>query len=84
VPKENISFERESFTFNCPYSPAEFVKNFKLYYGPTMNAFDAAEKDGKADDLQRELEELFGSQNKSGDPGTTSISATFLKVTVNC
>jgi len=47
-----------------------------------MNAFDAAEKNGKAADLQKELEELFNSQNKSGDKNTTSIPATFLKVTV--
>ena len=31
-----------------------------------MNAFDAAAKNGRADDLQKELEALFTSQNKSG------------------
>jgi hypothetical protein len=46
-----------------------------------MNAFDAAEKNGRAADLQRELEELFTSQNTS--PEGTSIPATFLRVTVN-
>jgi hypothetical protein len=45
-----------------------------------MNAFDAAEKNGRAADLQRELEGLFSSQNR-GD-GRTSIPATFLRVTV--
>jgi|SRR5688572_3994503 len=82
VPKENISFTRDTFTFNAPYSPAELVSNFKNYYGPTMNAFEAAEKNGKADDLQRELETLFNNQNKSADSSTTSIPATFLRVTV--
>jgi hypothetical protein len=48
-----------------------------------MNAFEAAEKNGKAEDLQRELEELFVRENRSSTPGTTSIPATFLRVTVN-
>jgi len=47
-----------------------------------MNAFEAAEKNGRAADLQRELEELFTSQNKSPNKDTTSIPATFLRVTV--
>lgn len=84
IAKESISFSKETFTFNAPYSPAAFVKNFRDYYGPTMNAFEAAEKNGKAADLQQELEALFNSQNKSSTGDTTSIPATFLKVTVNC
>jgi ubiquinone/menaquinone biosynthesis C-methylase UbiE len=83
VKKEQISFERATYTFNYQGTPQEFVKNFKLYYGPTMNAFEAAEKNGKAADLQKELETLFASQNKSTKPGATSIDATYLRVTVN-
>ncbi|HYV93688.1 MAG TPA: methyltransferase domain-containing protein [Chitinophagales bacterium] len=82
VAKENISFIKDTFTFNAPYSPSEFVNTFRNYYGPTMNAFEAAEKNGKASDLQRELEVLFNSQNKSNIANTTSIPATFLRVTV--
>ena len=84
VTKENISFVRDAFTFNAPYSPATLVQTFKNYYGPTMNAFEAAEKNGKALELQQELEALFNSQNKSTTAGTTSITATFLRVTVLC
>ena len=84
IAKENITFSRETFTFNAPYSPVEFVNTFRKYYGPTMNAFEAAEKNGKAADLQRELEELCKKQNKSGSEDRTSIPATFLKVTVQC
>jgi ubiquinone/menaquinone biosynthesis C-methylase UbiE len=80
VPAENISFARDTFTFNFPGTPAEFVNEFRKYYGPTMNAFDAAEKKGRAATLQKELEELFNSQNKSQT--ATSIPATFLRVTV--
>jgi len=82
IPKENISFVKDVFTFNAPYPPAEFVRIFKNYYGPTMNAFEAAEKNGKAAELQQELENLFNSQNKSGSNNTTSIPAIFLRVTV--
>ena len=82
VPRENISFIKDTFIFNADYSPSEFVSTFKNYYGPTMNAFDAAEKNGKAESLQRELEDLFNSQNKSKDKNATSIAATFLRVTV--
>lgn len=82
IPKENISFSRETFTFKAPYSTNDFVNVFKTYYGPTMNAFEAAEKNGKTAELQKELENLFESQNKSGDKNSTEIPATFLKVTV--
>lgn len=82
VPKENISFERDSFTFRAPMSPASFLEKFRTYYGPTMNAFDAAKKDGKEENLQKELEELFNKHNESGDANSTVIPATFLRVTV--
>ncbi len=82
VPKENISFVKDTFTFNAPYSPSAFLDVFKNYYGPTMNAFEAAEKEGKAAQLKEELNALFNSQNKSTDKNTTSIPATFLRVTV--
>ena len=82
VPAEKISFVRDTFTFNFPNSPAALVDEFRRYYGPTMNAFEAAEKNGRAADLQRELEELFTRQNQSPSRDTTSIPATFLRVTV--
>ena len=83
VAPSDISCERATYTFNFPGTPNEFVAAFRDYYGPTMNAFDAAGKNGKAADLQRELEELFTAQNKSGRTDATSIPATFLKVMVN-
>ena len=83
IPKENISFVRDTYVFNFPSKPSELVDEFRKYYGPTMNAFEAAEKNGKAGDLQKELEVLFNSQNKSAGMNTTSIPATFLRVTVS-
>lgn len=82
IPKENVSFAREMYTFNADCSPSDFVTLFKNYYGPTMNAFEAAEKNGKAAGLQEELEVLFNSQNKSSTENTASIDAVFLRVTV--
>jgi len=82
VPKEHITCARDTYTFDYPDPPAEFLAAFRRYYGPTMNAFDAAEKNGRAADLQKELVALFESQNQSGTPETTSIPATFLRVTV--
>lgn len=82
VPKEDISFARTTYTLNYPGSPTEFVDTFRRYYGPTINAFDAAEKNGKSEELSQELETLFKSQNKSQTAGATSIPATYLRVTV--
>lgn len=82
IPREKINFARDSFTFNCPKPPAALFDDFRNYYGPTMNAFDAAEKNGRTSDLQKELEALFQSQNKSPDKDATSIPAAFLRITV--
>ncbi|SHN38579.1 class I SAM-dependent methyltransferase [Chitinophaga sp. CF418] len=84
IAKENISFTRDTYTFVAPFSPAEFVTVFRSFYGPTMNAFEAAEKEGRSADLQQELEELFNNQNKNGSEKGTVIPATYLRVTVNC
>jgi SAM-dependent methyltransferase len=82
VPKEKVSFARETYTFKFPGTPSEFVAEFRYYYGPTMNAFEAAEKNGRAADLLKDLEALFESQNTSPNNNGTSIPATFLRVTV--
>jgi len=81
IPNGNISFARDTFTFNFPGTPSQLVDEFRKYYGPTMNAFEAAEKQGRAAELQKELEESFNSQNKSQEG--TSIPATFLRVTIS-
>ena len=82
VPKDNISFVRDTYRFNFPAAPSELVDTFRRYYGPTMNAFEAAEKNGRADALRKELDALFESQNTSQRKDVTSIPATFLRVTV--
>jgi ubiquinone/menaquinone biosynthesis C-methylase UbiE len=78
---EKISLSPETYRFIYPGSPSALLAAFRSYYGPTMNAFEAAESDGRAGELQDELEALFDAQNTSAN-GTTSIPATFLHVTV--
>ena len=82
VPPEKITFMRDTFTFSAPGAPSDRVAELKNFYGPTMNAFEAAEKNGRADNLQTELEDLIKSHNKSPHPNATSTDATFLRVTV--
>lgn len=82
IPTENISFVKDTYTFEFPDTPSKFLETFRRFYGPTMNAFEAAEKTGRADHLQRELEDLFKSQNKSSQRNVTTIPATYLRVTV--
>jgi len=82
VPEEKISFERDTYTFNFAGAPSEFLAGFRTYYGPTMNAFEAAAANGREADLQAELDALFNAQNASPSEDATSIPATFLRVTV--
>jgi len=82
VPAEQISFERDTYTFEYPAPPSELVEQFRDYYGPTMNAFDAAAADGREDELKAELDDLFVSKNTSTAENVTSIPATFLRVTL--
>jgi hypothetical protein len=82
VPEERISFERDTYTFNFPGTPSEFLGVFRTYYGPTMNAYEAAAASGREAELHAELDALFNEQNTSSTADATSIAATFLRVTV--
>jgi hypothetical protein len=82
IPKENISFMKDTYNFEFPEAPSKFLDTFRYFYGPVMNAFEAAEKNGRANHLQQELEELFTRQNKSSRNDTTCIQVTYLRVTV--
>jgi ubiquinone/menaquinone biosynthesis C-methylase UbiE len=83
VPREKISSVKDTFEFVFPdKSPRQVIELFRRFYGPTMNAFEAAEKNGKVEELNSQLVELAKSQNTSTDGGT-SIPATFLRVTVS-
>jgi ubiquinone/menaquinone biosynthesis C-methylase UbiE len=81
ISPEQIRFSRETYRFVSPAAPAQLLAAFRSYYGPTMNAFEAAETAGRDDALQDELEPLFNRQNTSANGGT-SIPATYLRVEV--
>jgi SAM-dependent methyltransferase len=83
VSAPRISFERDTYTFDYPGAPSAFLADFRAYYGPTMNAYEAAAKDGREEALHAELESLFEAHNRSGNDETTSIAASFLRVTVS-
>lgn len=83
VSRAKISMEKDTFHFKSPdKSPEHFIDLFRRFYGPTMNAFDAAEKNGKGEELHSELVKLANAQNQSAN-GDTNIPATFLRVTVS-
>jgi len=82
VANEKISMVKDTYSFISPdKSPTDVIELFRRFYGPTMNAFEAAQKTGKVEELHKQLLELATAQNKSTDRGT-SIPATFLRVTV--
>ena len=82
VAAANVAFARDTFVFRLAVPPAEMVDLFRLYYGPTMNAFEAAQSNGRDAALREELVALFERQNTSADKAATAIPATFLRVTV--
>ena len=82
VPRENISMVKDTYHFIAPdKDPMHVIGTFRRFYGPTMNAFEAAEKNGKEEELHNQLLELAKAQNKDSNGGTF-IPATFLRVTV--
>ena len=83
VPKEKISLTEDTFHFVSPHKdPEQVIESFRRFYGPTMNAVEAARKNGKAEELHQQLVELANSQNKSKEAGTL-IPATFMRVSVS-
>ena len=83
VPEEKVSLTKDTYYFvSATNSPTEFVSRFRRFYGPTMNAFEAAEQSGRAEDLHNQLLDLANAHNKSTNDGTL-IPASFLRVTVS-
>jgi ubiquinone/menaquinone biosynthesis C-methylase UbiE len=82
VSKDNIAFSRESFTFKYPGSPEEYVGLFREFYGPTMNAYEAAKSNGKEEELNGRMIDLFKEHNQRPNHDGVQIDATFLRVIV--
>jgi hypothetical protein len=74
---------KDTYQFLSPeQSPAGFIDSFRRFYGPTMNAFEAAQNSGRVVELTNQLVELAKAQNNSPNGGT-SIPATFMRVTID-
>ncbi|MEO7425723.1 MAG: methyltransferase domain-containing protein [Fibrobacteria bacterium] len=82
IAADRISMSRETYRFISPgKTPAQFIDTFRRFYGPTMNAYDAALKDGREADLHRELVALAESRNEDRRGGL-DVPATYMRVTV--
>jgi len=82
IPAGQVSMLRDTYRFQSDsVGPEQFIDLFITFYGPTMNAAEAAQKLGKLDQLRSELVELALKENKA-PAGATSITATFMRVTV--
>ena len=82
IPPESINCERVMFVFESPRTPAQYLEDFRDYYGPTMNAYAAASADGREGELHEELTALVDEHNTATDGGTR-IEAAYLRVTVS-
>jgi SAM-dependent methyltransferase len=81
VLPDDIQCERATYVFRHPAPPRDLFKTFRLCYGPTMNAFEAAAAAGCKSQLESELIALFERHNQGG-MGHTQIPATYLRITV--
>lgn len=82
VRADQITMDKATFRFTAPdVDPTALINLFRNFYGPTMNAFDAAEKNGTQEALYRQLLDMAEAQNTSTQGGV-SIAATFMKITV--
>jgi SAM-dependent methyltransferase len=82
IPRENITTTKETYHFiSHDRKPEQVIDAFRRFYGPTMNAYEAAAKNQKEEELHNRLLELARSQNQDRNGGTF-IPATFLRVTV--
>ena len=68
----------QKVTFRFPFSPAEVVEHFRLYYGPAQKAMGALDEQ-KGAALRKDLEELYTTHNQATD-GTTRVEAEYMEV----
>jgi SAM-dependent methyltransferase len=68
----------QTITWVFPFSPAEVVEHFRMYYGPTQKAFGLLDEEKQAA-LRKDLEQLWSTHNQATD-GTTRLEAEYLEV----
>ena len=82
IAADRITMVRDIWVFTSPtLGPDDVIDTFRRFYGPTMNAYEAASKDNRVDELHAQLLALARSFDTAGGTGS-SIPATFLHVTV--
>jgi ubiquinone/menaquinone biosynthesis C-methylase UbiE len=82
VPQEKISTVKDTYRFvAADKSPVHVSELLTRFYGPTMHAFEAAQKSGRAEEFSSQLADLAKAQNESTN-GNTSIAASYLRVTI--
>lgn len=74
----DLSLTRRKYLFDYPFPPSEVVEFFRLYYGPTNQAFASLDAEGQAQ-LRQELETLWTSHNRGGSD-CTMVFAEYLEV----
>ena len=74
----DLQMTRRKITFTYPFSPAEVVEHFRMYFGPTQKAFESLDTDGKAA-LRKDLEYLWTEHNQATDR-TTQVESEYLEV----
>src|ERR1041385_8534936 len=65
----------QKVTWVFPFSPAEVVEHFRLYYGPAQKAVGSLDEE-KGAALRKDLEELYTNHNEVTD-GTTRVEAEY-------
>ncbi len=80
ISPDRITMTKDTYLFEGPGTPESYMDLFIQYYGPTMNAYEAAKANGKENELRQELIALAKSFNKS--TSSISVPATFMRVTV--
>jgi SAM-dependent methyltransferase len=74
----SLTFARRVIAFEYPMSPEEVVSQFRLWYGPIVQAF-ARLNDANRQALRRELEQLWSDHNRARD-GMTRVQSEYLEV----
>jgi hypothetical protein len=82
IPKDRVQMVKDTYVFDAPIDAEHFIEVFHRFYGPTMNAFEAAESSGRGEELELKLVSLARQHNQSPN-GSTHIEASYLRVTVN-
>ena len=73
-----LQLTRRMATFRLPLTPEQTIDYFRAWYGPTLRAFSALDRDGQAA-LRRDLAQLWSEHNRSED-GTTNVDSEYLEV----